>query len=91
MLLDKHEETEDSVNVTNNLVIVDADNLVGLEANTDDQIIVEESHGIYAYIPVISCVFITFGYACGLGPVPFILFGELFPSEFNPISLDFTM
>ena len=92
VLLDKHEATEDNVNVTNDdhLVIVDADNLVGLEANGDEQIL-EESHGIYSYIPVISCVFITFGYACGLGPVPFILFGELFPSEFNPISLDFTM
>ena len=91
VLLDKHEDTKDSVNVTNDLVIVDADNLVGLEANTDDQSLEEESHGIYSYIPVISCVFITFGYACGLGPVPFILFGELFPSGFNPISLDFTM
>ena len=91
VLLDKHEDTEDN-NVTDNahVVIVDADNLVGLEASNDNQI-QEESHGIYSYIPVISCVFITFGYACGLGPVPFILFGELFPSEFNPISSGFTM
>ena len=95
VLLDKHEDTEDidSVNVTNNahVVIVDADNLVGLEASNEDQLLEEGPHGIYSYIPVISCVFITFGYACGLGPVPFILFGELFPSEFNPISSGFTM
>ena len=32
-------------------------------------------------MPVISCILITFGYACGLGPVPFILFGELFPNS----------
>merc|ERR1719222_863548 len=32
-------------------------------------------------VPVISCILITFGYACGLGPVPFILFGELFPNS----------
>ena len=94
VLFDKHEDTDDSHvnNVTDNahVVIVDADNLVGLEASNDNQI-QEESHGIYSYIPVISCVFITFGYACGLGPVPFILFGELFPSEFNSISSGFTM
>ena len=94
VLLDKHEDTDDSnvKNITDNahVVIVDADNLVGLEASNDNQI-QEESHGIYSYIPVISCVFITFGYACGLGPVPFILFGELFPSEFNPISSGFIM
>jgi len=34
-----------------------------------------------SFVPVISCVLITFGYGCGLGPVPFILFGELFPSS----------
>ena len=93
VLLDKHDDnTGGDVNVTSNthIVIVDADNLVGLEASNEDQIM-EEGHGIYSYIPVISCVFITFGYACGLGPVPFILFGELFPSEFNPISSGFTM
>ena len=36
---------------------------------------------LLSIVPVISCVLITFGYACGLGPVPFILFGELFPSS----------
>ena len=30
-------------------------------------------------VPVVSCILITFGYGLGLGPVPFILFGELFP------------
>lgn len=32
-------------------------------------------------VPVMSCIFITFGYACGLGPVPWILFGELLPGD----------
>ena len=35
----------------------------------------------FSLVPVISCILITFGYACGLGPVPFILFGELFPNR----------
>ena len=30
-------------------------------------------------LPVLSCVLICFGYAAGLGPVPWILFAELFP------------
>ena len=83
VLLDKHDTEEmEEANVTSNahVVIVDADNLVGVEASDE---VLEESHGLVSYIPVISCIFITFGYACGLGPVPFILFGELFPSEFN--------
>ena len=46
---------------------------------------VDEEHQqrstLVSLIPVFSCIFITFGYACGLGPVPFILFGELFPSK----------
>ena len=83
VLLDKHDTEEmEEANVTSDahVVIVDADNLVGVEASDE---VLEDSHGLVSYIPVISCIFITFGYACGLGPVPFILFGELFPSEFN--------
>ena len=30
-------------------------------------------------LPVLACVLICFGYAAGLGPVPWILFAELFP------------
>jgi len=84
-LLDKkyipEDEIVDKVNDTqeNHVVIVDADNLVGVEAHEADAEVKE--HNIFSFIPVISCVLITFGYACGLGPVPFILFGELFPSS----------
>merc|ERR1719348_1658031 len=84
-LLDKkyipEDEIVDKLNDTqeNHVVIVDADNLVGVEAHEADPEVKE--HNIFSFIPVISCVLITFGYACGLGPVPFILFGELFPSS----------
>ena len=75
-------------NTTEHLSIIDADQLVGLSdieqaslplpvAGVMDQVI--------SMVPVISCILITFGYACGLGPVPFILFGELFPSKFTEI------
>ena len=36
---------------------------------------------ILGLVPLISCVLLSFGYSCGLGPVPFILIGELFPSK----------
>lgn len=39
----------------------------------------------FSLVPVISCILITFGYACGLGPVPFILFGELFPNRWKRV------
>lgn len=30
-------------------------------------------------IPVIACILLSFSYGCGLGPIPYVLFGELFP------------
>ena len=61
-------------NTTTDLAIVEADTVLAGEAG-------DSRHSVLSFVPVISCVLITFGYACGLGPVPFILFGELFPSE----------
>ena len=67
-------------NTTAHLAIVEADTLLAGEAA--EAVEAEDSgHSVLSFVPVISCVLITFGYACGLGPVPFILFGELFPSE----------
>ena len=84
VLLEKHTNTPGpAINGTqdqqDHLTIVDADNIIGLEAPLE---VVEDPprSTIVSLIPVFSCIFITFGYACGLGPVPFILFGELFPS-----------
>ena len=72
-------------NTTTHLAIVEADTvLAGEAAEAAEAAEAEDSgHSVLSFVPVISCVLITFGYACGLGPVPFILFGELFPSEFN--------
>ena len=64
-------------NTTTHLAIVEADTLLAAEAAEAG----DSGHSVLSFVPVISCVLITFGYACGLGPVPFILFGELFPSE----------
>ena len=67
-------------NTTTDLAIVEADTVLAGEAAEAGE--AEDSrHSVLSFVPVISCVLITFGYACGLGPVPFILFGELFPSE----------
>jgi len=50
--------------------------------STSQQVNIQtEADHVYSFIPVISCIFICFGYGIGLGPIPFILFGELFPSK----------
>ena len=50
--------------------------------STSQQVNIQtEADDVYSFIPVISCIFICFGYGFGLGPIPFILFGELFPSK----------
>ena len=50
--------------------------------STSQQVNIQtEADRVYSFIPVISCIFICFGYGIGLGPIPFILFGELFPSK----------
>ena len=81
VLLDKH-NINTTGNTTEHVTIVDADNIIGLDQDTTiDSAITPKKHNMFSFIPVLSCIFITFGYACGLGPVPFILFGELFPSS----------
>ena len=67
-------------NTTTDLAIVEADTVLAGEAGEAAEA-GDSRHSVLSFVPVISCVLITFGYACGLGPVPFILFGELFPSE----------
>ena len=37
------------------------------------------SSELLGLLPVLACVLICFGYAAGIGPVPWILFAELFP------------
>ena len=92
VLLDKHKSNNNNNNNTESeegqqqhLTIVDADNLLGLDSSSELEEDTTRS-SIVSLIPVFSCIFITFGYACGLGPVPFILFGELFPSMFCYVS-----
>eukprot|EP00091_Calanus_sinicus_P011127 TRINITY_DN25326_c0_g1_i1.p1 TRINITY_DN25326_c0_g1~~TRINITY_DN25326_c0_g1_i1.p1 ORF type:complete len:246 (+),score=56.11 TRINITY_DN25326_c0_g1_i1:870-1607(+) len=73
-----------SSNTTDHLAIIDADQLVGLSDIEQASLPVPVPgvmDQVLSMVPVISCILITFGYACGLGPVPFILFGELFPSS----------
>merc|ERR1719192_642376 len=82
VLLEKHTNTPGTVSNSSrdHLTIVEADNIIGLDSPLEE---VEDPprSTIVSLIPVFSCIFITFGYACGLGPIPFILFGELFPSS----------
>ncbi|XP_023329395.1 facilitated trehalose transporter Tret1 isoform X2 [Eurytemora carolleeae] len=59
--------------------------------STSQQVNIQtEADHVYSFIPVISCIFICFGYGIGLGPIPFILFGELFPSEVRGIMSSIT-
>ena len=70
------------------LIIVDADNIIGLDSPLEEEVEEHQQRStLVSLIPVFSCIFITFGYACGLGPVPFILFGELFPSVYYVLYL----
>lgn len=41
-------------------------------------------------VPVISCILITLSYGLGLGPVPWVLFGELFPSSVRGMASSLT-
>jgi len=78
------EEPSEDRNSTIHLSIVDADQIIALE-DLDESALPLPAPGVLdqvlSMVPVISCILITFGYACGLGPVPFILFGELFPNS----------
>merc|ERR1719270_2380951 len=83
VLLHKYDQqynTRNNTNVDSHIAIIDADNIIAVE-DTNSSPVDEKDHSIFSFIPVLSCILITFGYACGLGPVPFILFGELFPSS----------
>ena len=83
VLLHKYDQqynTRNNTNVDSHIAIIDADNIIAVE-DTNSSPVDEKDHSIFSFIPVLSCILITFGYACGLGPVPFILFGELFPSK----------
>jgi len=71
-------------NRTEHISIIEADQLISL-TDLEQAALPLPVPGVMdqvlSMVPVISCILITFGYACGLGPVPFILFGELFPSS----------
>ena len=51
------------------------------QAVTEENQVAGLTDQVLSLVPVLSSILITFGYACGLGPVPFILLGELFPSK----------
>ena len=87
VLLNKTKIEPTSSNLTHHMEIIDADHMMGL---TDLEVgdgplppspSVSVMDHLLSLVPVFSCILICFGYACGLGPVPWILFGELFPSE----------
>ena len=79
VLLEKNVEDQNiTANTTHYIDVTDGENF---QFENSDYELEEQEFDGYSLIPVLSCIFITFGYACGLGPVPFILFGELFPSK----------
>ena len=66
---------------------------------SESQATIEENHlvgvtgldHVLSLVPVLFSILITFGYSCGLGPVPFILLGELFPSRVPYSNIIFTL
>ena len=79
VLLEKNVDAQNiTANTTHYIDVTDGENF---QFENSDYDLEEQEFDGYSLIPVLSCIFITFGYACGLGPVPFILFGELFPSK----------
>jgi len=87
VLLDRSAEDSGVSNSSHHVDIIDADHMVGVSdlEMVDAPLILPPSRSfldnLFSLVPVLSCIFICFGYACGLGPVPWILFGELFPSS----------
>ena len=63
-------------------MLVPSDLSLNLTLNTPilSQDVTLEDH-LISLVPVFSCILICFGYASGLGPVPWILFSELFPAS----------
>lgn len=45
---------------------------------------------VVSFIPVVSCIFITLGYGCGLGPIPWILYGEILPGSVRGLASSVT-
>lgn len=43
--------------------------------------IAEDYHFIINYVPLVFCCVFTIGYSMGLGPIPFMMCAEIFPSE----------
>lgn len=43
--------------------------------------IAEDYYFVINYVPLVACCVFTFGYSMGLGPIPFMMSAELFPSE----------
>ena len=87
VLLDRSAEDSGVSNSSHHNDIIDADHMVGVSdlEMVDAPLTLPPSRSfldnLFSLVPVLSCIFICFGYACGLGPVPWILFGELFPSN----------
>ena len=87
VLLDRTKTEPARSNWTHHLEIIDADHMVGVTdlEMLDVPMSLQPSQSfldnMLSLVPVFSCILICFGYACGLGPVPWILFGELFPSK----------
>ena len=61
------------------------------QAVIEEKQLADSTDQVLSLVPVLSSILITFGYACGLGPVPFILLGELFPSKAAHQILFFTL
>ena len=87
VLFDKPGTEPEMSNSSHHIDIIDADHMVGVSdlemADVARALPPSRSFldNMFSLIPVFSCILICFGYACGLGPVPWILFGELFPSK----------
>ena len=61
------------------------------QAVIEEKQLADSTDQVLSLVPVLSSILITFGYACGLGPVPFILLGELFPSKVAYSNIVFTL
>eukprot|EP00092_Neocalanus_flemingeri_P013767 GFUD01014847.1.p1 GENE.GFUD01014847.1~~GFUD01014847.1.p1 ORF type:complete len:578 (+),score=118.94 GFUD01014847.1:284-2017(+) len=87
VLISRRKSEPESSNSSHHMEIIDADQMVGLNDLEVSDIpqppppSLTVTDNLLSLVPVFSCILICFGYACGLGPVPWILFGELFPSS----------
>ena len=86
--MDQLEDTKRSADQSNTSQLMDSrlegPHMSFNQFNTSQLILIDYidlTDHLVSFIPVITCVFISFGYGVGLGPIPYILFGELFPSK----------